>query len=46
MCQDNYNIKRKKFEHLNYEQRRLIENWINNLPRPMFGFKTALEIVP
>lgn len=21
-----------------------IENWINNLPRPMFGFKSALEV--
>ena len=21
-----------------------IEDWINNLPRPMFGFKTALEV--
>lgn len=29
MCQDNYNIKEKKFEHLNYEQRRLIEKWYN-----------------
>jgi len=29
MCQDNCNIKEKKFEHLNYEQRRLIEKWFN-----------------
>lgn len=29
MCRDNCNIKEKKFEHLNYEQRRLIEKWYN-----------------
>lgn len=38
MCQDNYNIKRKKFEHLNYEQRRLIEKWFNK------GNKSKSEI--
>jgi len=29
MCQDNCNIKGKKFEHLKYAERRLIEKWYN-----------------
>lgn len=29
MCQNNCNTKEKKFEHLNYEKRRLIEKWYN-----------------
>jgi IS30 family transposase len=33
MCQDNCNTKRKEFEHLNYEQRRLIEKWYNKQHR-------------
>lgn len=46
MCQNNYNRKKeeKKYKHLNYIEKTQIENWINNLLRPIFGFKSSLEM--
>ena len=34
----------KKYKHLNYIEKTQIENWINNLLRPIFGFKSSLEM--
>ena len=42
MCLLNYN---KEYKHLTYSERTMIETWINNYPRAVFGYKSTNMIL-
>lgn len=43
MCHNDYNIKIGENKHLTEERVKYIENWINEYPRLIFGYKNAKE---